>query len=198
MALKAGRVGVAPSQVDAAGNIIGGGSGSDSYTKAESDAKFATIASLTANEKEFIFSYDATSEKYGYKAGATGEFHPFEEAGGNPGWNKPANLTAEGLTYSRCSYVSGGYAIVDGVLYVDIIVTRTSTNAAVIQNLPAFTFSGSLYGLFHTMEDASDTDNYFANGQAVFGVGSGDIHQFSIGQGVNGAYVHAFGAVPMS
>lgn len=43
MSLKAGRVGVAPSQVDAFGVIIaGGGGGGDSYTKAEADAKFET------------------------------------------------------------------------------------------------------------------------------------------------------------
>ena len=41
MALKAGRVGVHPSQVDLFGMIQGGGSG-DSYTKAEADAKFET------------------------------------------------------------------------------------------------------------------------------------------------------------
>ena len=40
MALKPGRVGVAPSQVDLFGNILGGGSGGDGYTKAEADAKF--------------------------------------------------------------------------------------------------------------------------------------------------------------
>lgn len=41
MALKAGRVGVAPKEVDAFGNIIGGGSGGG-YTKEEADAKFQT------------------------------------------------------------------------------------------------------------------------------------------------------------
>ena len=41
MALKAGRVGVHPSQVDLFGMIQGGVSG-DSYTKAEADAKFET------------------------------------------------------------------------------------------------------------------------------------------------------------
>lgn len=41
MALKAGRVGVHPSQVDLFGMVKGGGSG-DSYTKAEADAKFET------------------------------------------------------------------------------------------------------------------------------------------------------------
>ena len=48
MALKPGRVGVDPSQVDLFGNIIGGGSGGDSYTKAEADAKFETKSEATA------------------------------------------------------------------------------------------------------------------------------------------------------
>lgn len=40
--LKAGRVGVAPNEVDTFGKIIGGGSGG--YTKEEADAKFQTKA----------------------------------------------------------------------------------------------------------------------------------------------------------
>lgn len=48
MSLKAGRVGVAPDQVDLFGNIIGGGSGGDAYTKAESDAKFETITNAAS------------------------------------------------------------------------------------------------------------------------------------------------------
>lgn len=43
MALKAGRVGVAPTEVDNFGKIIGGGSpGSDYYTKTQTDNKFET------------------------------------------------------------------------------------------------------------------------------------------------------------
>lgn len=75
MALKAGRVGVNKNQVDAHGNIIGGAS--DSYTKQQADAKFATKSSLTANSKQFYFDYDAETEKYGFRAGASGEFQPF-------------------------------------------------------------------------------------------------------------------------
>ena len=49
MSIKAGRVGVAPDQVDLFGNIIGGGgSGGDAYTKAESDAKFETITNAAS------------------------------------------------------------------------------------------------------------------------------------------------------
>lgn len=61
MALKAGRVGVAPSQVDAFGVIIGGGGGGDSYTKAESDAKFET-QTHAANTYETKLTAAATYE----------------------------------------------------------------------------------------------------------------------------------------
>ena len=61
MALKPGRVGVAPSQVDLFGNIIGGGSGGDSYTKAETDAKFET-QTHAANTYETKLTAAATYE----------------------------------------------------------------------------------------------------------------------------------------
>ena len=170
MALKAGRVGVDPSQVDMAGHIIGGGSGSDSYTKAEADAKFATKtetaalatkAQLTANEKEFNFAYNATTQKYGYKAGATGEFHPFEEAGGSPGWNKPADLITTGLTYKNLEYVSGGYCIEDGVCYVDICLKSTSTQSnKYLKGLAALVIAGSSYIQIYDAETVAVADQY--------------------------------------
>lgn len=82
MALKAGRVGVNPSQVDMAGNVIGGGG--DTYTKLEIDQLLGSkvgIGQLEANNKDFYFAYDETSQKYGYKLDGTGDFHPFEEGG---------------------------------------------------------------------------------------------------------------------
>lgn len=146
MALKAGRVGVAPSQVDVAGNIIGGGSGSDSYTKAEADAKFATktelsekvpVSQLTANSKEFYFAYDATSEKYGYKAGATGEFHPFENAAA--GLILPDRIST-GLTFpGNLKFEEGGYQIIDDTCYFDIILKNsggTVSSGSIIENAP--------------------------------------------------------------
>ena len=60
MALKAGRVGVHPSQVDLFGMIQGGGSG-DSYTKAEADAKFET-QTHAANTYESKATAEATYE----------------------------------------------------------------------------------------------------------------------------------------
>lgn len=60
MALKAGRVGVHPSQVDLFGMIQGGGSG-DSYTKAEADAKFET-QTYAASTYESKATAEATYE----------------------------------------------------------------------------------------------------------------------------------------
>ena len=122
MALKAGRVGVAPSQVDMAGNVLPSG---DSYTKAQADAKFATKESLTANDKEFTFAYDPTSQKYGYKAGTTGEFHPFEEAG--IGWVPPEGpYSIAGITLeSGWEITEGGYVIKGDRLYLDMLCHLT-------------------------------------------------------------------------
>lgn len=144
MALKAGRVGVAPSQVDMAGNIVGGGS--DSYTKAEADAKFATKsetaafatkAQLTANEKEFTFAYDATTQKYGYKLDGTGDFHPFESAAA--GLILPDRVTT-GLTFpGNLKFEEGGYQIIDDICYFDIILKNsggTVSSGTIIENAP--------------------------------------------------------------
>lgn len=156
MAIKAGRVGVAPSQVDMAGNIVGGAS--ESYTKAESDAKyatktetaaFATKASLTANEKEFTFAYDATTQKYGYKLDGAGDFYPFESA--RVGFNI-TDPSVEGLTYDPTVTIdSGGYQLVDNICYVDIIFTTTHTSGThYIAGFPAYQ-DGATFSLLVSM-----------------------------------------------
>lgn len=171
MAIKAGRVGVAPSQVDIAGNITGAASG---YTKAEADEKFATksdlsgkantadvysktaaddllalkvpTSQLNANSKDFYFAYDSTSQKYGYKAGSDGDFVPFESAGG-PGWVAPAELVTTGITYgSTFSYVDGGYYFdsTNKYVYIDIRVSKSSagsTSAVNVFTLPSDSFT---------------------------------------------------------
>ena len=139
MSLKAGRVGVAPSEVDEAGHIIGGGT-SDAYTKAETDALLANKANksyITANNKIFQFAYDSSTQKYGYKAGAQGEFHPFDGAGGVIGMNLP-DAVMTGITYdtNEFDYVSGGAQfndtdIIGGykMLWFDFILKRKSGSA---------------------------------------------------------------------
>lgn len=174
MALKAGRVGVAPSQVDMAGNIIGGGSGSDSYTKAEADAKFATKtetaslatkASLTANGKEFTFAYDEATQQYGFKLDGTGEFIPFDEGGSAIGWVEPPELIRTGLNpQSGITIISGGYQILNSVCYVDIIIQKSGTNQQNIYGFPTPSLgSSALLISYNRDNDSQDHDDYFSN-----------------------------------
>lgn len=165
MSLRAGRVGVAPSEVDEQGHIIGG-SGGDSYTKAETDTLLAAKANkstLTANSKEFNFAYDATTQKYGYKAGADGEFVPFEGAGGGQGLVLDELITT-GLTFDGCSYVKGGYQIINGKLYIDITVLRTSSNSY-IKGFPEVVTPHAKGCIFYnTPENVAQLDNFITGG----------------------------------
>ena len=144
MSLRAGRVGVAPSEVDESGHIVGGGSG-DSYTKAETDTLLAAKANksyLTANNKIFNFAYDSETGKYGYKAGAQGDFHPFDDAGGVVGMNLP-EATMTGMSLSEnFEYVDGGYQIADGtdgnkILWFDVTVKKVASTGYDRINFPA-------------------------------------------------------------
>lgn len=75
MAIKAGRVGVRPDQVDDTGKIIfpeGSGPGGDSYTKEEADAKFATKSALSSGlatkaNAASVYSKTAADEKFSTK-----------------------------------------------------------------------------------------------------------------------------------
>lgn len=179
MAIKAGRVGVAPDQVDMSGRIVG--EGSDAYTKAESDAKFATktelsgkvpVSQLTANSKEFYFAYDETSEKYGYKAGATGEFHPFEEGGsGGIGWVTPPDLIQTGLTPTdNMTIISGGYKVVDNMCYIDLVYRKTSSSAGYITGfpVPGSQYAASVYAIAYSKNSSSsDIEEYIINATTI-------------------------------
>lgn len=142
MAIKAGLVGVNPKGVDKNGMPIGSGGGSvDAYTKAETDTLLngkVSNSQLTANNKAFHFAYDNTSEKYGYKLDGTGDFIPFEQAGGGPGWVKPADLTTEGLQQSRLTVVDGGYFVdtETGIVYIDLTVERLYTGSVSLKGFP--------------------------------------------------------------
>ena len=169
MAIKAGLVGVNPKGVDKNGMPISSGGGSvDAYTKAETNALLAgkvNNSQLTANNKAFHFAYDATSGKYGYKLNGTGEFIPFESAGGD-GWVTPADLITTGITYNRCEYVEGGYKENDGVVYIDIIVSATYTGSgASVKGTPRPGTLGGSFALLatksgNTLNDVK-SDNFY-------------------------------------
>ena len=142
MALKAGTVGIDPKYVDKNGKPVNDVDLSNYYTKSETDTKLdlkANQSYLTANNKKFQFAYDSESGKYGYKAGAQDEFHPFESAGaGSPGWNKPANLIATGIASDYATFCEGGYYedTANGLCYVDMVFESTSNSYIYIQGLP--------------------------------------------------------------
>lgn len=119
MAIKAGRVGVNPSDVDSHGHIRGGGGGGgSSYTKQETDALLnAKADKTTLGGLEFRNNDGAPQVK------VDGEWVNFNKGGGI-GFNVP-NPTAENLTYRYTDYVSGGYQVDNNICYIDITVTLT-------------------------------------------------------------------------
>ena len=139
MALKAGLVGVNPKGVDKNGMPIASGSADVeaeiqqiNLDIAHLQASKVGIGQLEANNKAFHFAYDSTSEKYGYKLDGTGDFIPFESAGGGPGWNTPADLSGNLLTLaSGVSLVEGGAVLIDDVLYVDVILQKEAASSSV-------------------------------------------------------------------
>ena len=194
MALKAGRVGVNPSQVDMAGNVIGGGG--NTYTKLEIDQMLGSkvgIGQLEANNKDFYFAYDETSQKYGYKLDGTGDFHPFEEAGGSPGWNKPANLTDDNLNYGTSfTKVEGGYFIDGSTVYVDItVLVNSRTNFEGFPPCRSTSSGRFLVVMGDTAADVKDSNIGNTDGVYMF-AGKGNLNL----QNVSSAnkYYHIFGA----
>lgn len=182
MAIKAGLVGVNPKGVDKNGMPIGSGGNGVSETQ------------LTANGKKFFFAYDETTQKYGYKLDGAGDFIPFESAGGGPGWVAPASLSAEGLTGTRCTILSGGYYADDTYVYVDIIVQRTSTSTASIVGLPlAAQLGGANTTLLCRKDFASDEEDIYVANANFSTTNSSDATSISIGGGTADGKYHLWG-----
>lgn len=149
MAMKAGTVGLDPKYVDKNGAPIT--EGVDAYTKAQVDEKLAAkanISYLTANNKKFQFAYDSESGKYGYKAGATDDFHPFEEAGSEGLILNDLITTGITLGSADLEIVEGGYEEIDGVTYIDLTIKNNSESNvnASIDGLPHL--SDYVYGMW--------------------------------------------------
>lgn len=172
MAIKAGLVGVNPKGVDKNGMPIGsGGANVEAEIQqinldiAQLQASKVGIGQLTANNKAFNFAYDSTTEKYGYKLDGTGDFIPFESAGGGPGWVKPAELTTEGLTYTNLEYVSGGYYIDNGICYIDICLKSTSSSGnKYLKGLQSKVATDSLYIQIYGAATSDVANQYIING----------------------------------
>lgn len=159
MALKAGRVGVAKDQVDEFGNIIGGSTPENVYTKTQCDNKFETKthASNTYQQKNIEVplellggsqltveaSLHAIEDTFGdlqfrdndgtpQVKTPNGDWTNFNSGGGGGiGFNIPSELLMSATPgRASCTIISGGYAVVDGVLYIDITFKDTSSAAS--------------------------------------------------------------------
>lgn len=202
MAIKAGLVGVNPKGVDKNGMPIGSSGSVDAYTKAETNTLLngkVSNSQLTANNKAFHFAYDSTSEKYGYKLDGTGDFIPFESAGGGPGWVKPAELITTGLTVNQfIEITSGGYYDDGTTVYVDIIVKQIDGGAGRVMGLPKAPASAGFVA-FKDSTLAAISDLYVFDGThtnvSVSAIVEGSSSYLNLGsnQGI-GNYIHIFGA----
>lgn len=123
MALKAGRVGVAKDQVDEFGKIIGGATPANVYTKTQCDNKFETKAHIGG------LQFRDNSGTAQYKL-PNGDWVNFSSGGGGIGFNIPEDLLqTDARTNNETVIDSGGYAVVDGVLYVDFVFHNTNSQA---------------------------------------------------------------------
>lgn len=182
MALKAGLVGVNPKGVDKNGMP-------KSDTAAISAEVDAIAANLKANNKDFVFAYDGTSQKYGYKAGADGDFVPFDSGAAGIGWIAPDDLITTGLTPTRCTIENGGYYVdtENNICYVDIIVKRTSSSSTNVAGFP----KGSGTALAVNDMDSGADDDYNAN--TSYSISTGTTSTITMGSGFADQLVHVWG-----
>ena len=197
MAIKAGLVGVNPKGVDKNGMPIGsGGANVEAEIQqinldiAQLQASKVGVGQLTANNKAFHFAYDSTSEKYGYKLDGTGDFIPFESAGGE-GWVTPASLISAELNFIGVEYVSGGYYIDDDTVYVDMVVKIIEAGSRYVEGLPLANSASHLL-----VVDNNDTEAVasYNNASASFTVTNGTRTAYFYVSPANSEYNHIFGS----
>lgn len=133
MALKAGRVGVNKNQVDEFGNITGGAVPENVYTKTQCDNKFETKAHIGGLQ---FRDNDGTAQ---YKL-PNGDWVNFSSGGSGIGFNIPSEMLLSATPgRASCTIIDGGFAVVDGVIYVDVTFKDTSsgpTGSLIQCNLP--------------------------------------------------------------
>lgn len=169
MALRPGRVGVAPTEVDENGKIKSGGGTVDAYTKSECDKRFVSQSHLKANNKNFYFAYDNTSGKYGYKLNSDGDFIPFS-SGVTTGIHVANPVTELIILSDKLEIVSGGYEYMDSdyTSYLNVTLrAKEFINAATI----IFTVDAYKNGFNLVRGDATVdiSGNFRNNGQLEVG-----------------------------
>lgn len=175
MALKAGTVGVNPDYVD------------------KNDAPIAS--SFKAGDKKLTFTYDQENDKIGYKD-EEGTFYPFDGAGG-AGWVRPANLTTEGTVANACTIVSGGYAKIDGMLYVDMLVLTNDTTSSSRSVLILNTTTGYIPYMARNTTNSLEAFNDYQINATSNTSNEGTAYQINITSSRN-HYEHIFGVAKLS
>lgn len=141
MALKANRVGVAPTEVDALGHIIGGDVPSDVLTvndivdslqSMDATKVLSAKQGNTLNSKlrtstptgyhSFWFAYDSETDRYGYKVdNDPNQFHPFSSgSSATLGINVLEPVTTDISTYGDTEILEGGYQIDNNIAYINM------------------------------------------------------------------------------
>lgn len=140
MALKANRVGVAPTEVDALGHIIGGDVPSnvltvndivDSLQSMDATKVLSAKQGNTLNSKlrtntptgyhSFWFAYDSETDRYGYKVdNDPNQFHPFSSGVEESGLYL-LNPTPFESVSDKVTLEEGGYELISGEIGVMIV-----------------------------------------------------------------------------
>lgn len=140
MALKAGRVGVSPTEVDKNGHITGGGS---SVTVVDNLSSTSSTDALSAKQgkvlKDLVDTKEDASKIGGfefrvnegtaqYRTSSTGEWQNFSS--GVDGINLSTPTTQGLVIYdNKVQILEGGYQIVDGICYYNMLVKVLSTSS---------------------------------------------------------------------
>ena len=151
MALKAGRVGVSPTEVDKNGHITGGGSSvtvvdnltSTSSTDALSAKQGKVLKDLTDTKEDASkiggFEFRTNEGQAQYRTSSTGEWQNFSSASGD------GIVLSEAVapTVGYGTLEEGGYQEIDGYVYFNCLIHNTG-NTLALSNIPKATGSNTL------------------------------------------------------
>lgn len=163
MALKAGRVGVAPSEVDAFGHIIGGDVPINVLTTAdvidalnqrerskplsanqgvELNGRLGNVESklkIPNEDERFFFAKE--NNKYGFRLTQNGDFHPFSSGVEESGLYLLNSTPFESVS-DKVTLEQGGYEIISGEL--GVIIVKGITNAELSHGETIISFNASI------------------------------------------------------
>lgn len=141
MAIKAGRVGVAPDQVDDFGKVKS--NATTGYTKQEADAKFETQshAASTYETKADAANLQPITLAVPVEMLSGSALTTEEAFSGISELTEaltPDSYDVTGLTFNNCTHVAGGYKKIGSFVVVNIRVSSNDTNDIAINGFPVY------------------------------------------------------------